>query len=166
MVALLDERDALFALEFSSAGDRVPRPGAELWRGSRIEWQPRQSCEVVRQVGAYFDGSLDTFELGLARRGSEFQQRVWAQLQLVPYGETITYLGLAKSVGRPSASRAAGSANAANPFAIVVPCHRVVGSTGQLRGYAGGIELKSLLLAHERRHRRCPIADKKRPPLL
>jgi methylated-DNA-[protein]-cysteine S-methyltransferase len=152
MVALFEAGGALFALEFASAGKRVPTPGTSLWLGVPIAWRPAGRSDVVRQIGAYFAGSLRAFELALSERGSDFQRRVWSQLQLVAYGETITYRELADRVGRKGASRAAGGANAANPFAIVVPCHRVVGSNGHLTGYAGGLELKAALIAHERRH--------------
>lgn len=101
------------------------------------------------QLQAYFEGSLKDFELPLQFRGTEFQQRVWSQLQSIPFGKTITYLQLAKALGDPKCIRAAGTANGRNPFAIVVPCHRVVGSNDDLVGYAGGLWRKRWLLDHE-----------------
>jgi methylated-DNA-[protein]-cysteine S-methyltransferase len=83
--------------------------------------------------------------------GTDFQRRVWAALRHIPAGTTTTYGGLARVIGQPSASRAVGLANGANPIAIVVPCHRVIGADGTLTGYGGGIERKRFLLAHERR---------------
>ena len=101
------------------------------------------------QLAAYFDGSLQEFDLPLASTGTPFQQQVWAALRRVPYGRTCTYGELAAAVGRPSAVRAVGAANGRNPTSIVVPCHRVVGAGGALTGYAGGLERKSWLLARE-----------------
>jgi methylated-DNA-[protein]-cysteine S-methyltransferase len=98
------------------------------------------------QLDAYFAGELTTFELPLAPRGSEFQQRVWAALQEIPYGETESYGQLAERIGSPGAARAVGLANGRNPIGIVIPCHRVVGSNGSLTGYGGGLDRKRALL--------------------
>lgn len=102
------------------------------------------------QLGAYFAGRLTRFDLELAPRGTPFQLAVWQALMEIPPGETITYGELARRIGRPSASRAVGAANGANPLPIVVPCHRVIGAGGALTGFAGGIETKRFLLAFER----------------
>jgi methylated-DNA-[protein]-cysteine S-methyltransferase len=83
--------------------------------------------------------------------GTPFQQRVWAELRQIPYGETVSYGELANRIGRPSAARAVGMANGRNPIGIIVPCHRVVGSTGDLTGYGGGLQRKEFLLAFERK---------------
>jgi methylated-DNA-[protein]-cysteine S-methyltransferase len=104
---------------------------------------------IVEQLQAYFSGELTVFELQLDLRGTRFQQRVWAELQEIPYGETISYGELARRVGNPKASRAVGLANGRNPVAIVVPCHRVIGADGSLTGYGGGLERKVWLLEHE-----------------
>ena len=104
---------------------------------------------VVEQLGAYFDGTLTAFDLPLALHGTPFQRIVWDALREIPYGETISYGELAERISRPSAVRAVGLANGRNPVSIVVPCHRVVGSTGSLTGYGGGIERKRHLLALE-----------------
>ena len=104
------------------------------------------------QLREYFAGTRRTFDLPLAPRGTAFQQRVWAALRAIPYGETRTYGELAAAIGSPSASRAVGMANNRNPIAIVVPCHRVVGSTGALVGYAGGLGVKTHLLNLEKAH--------------
>ena len=105
---------------------------------------------VADQLAAYFRGELTSFDLPVAATGTPFQQRVWEALQRIPYGATWSYGRLATEVGNPAASRAVGAANGRNPVSIVVPCHRVVGSTGRLTGYAGGLTTKEQLLAHER----------------
>ncbi|MHB8188271.1 MAG: methylated-DNA--[protein]-cysteine S-methyltransferase [Dermatophilaceae bacterium] len=98
------------------------------------------------QLDAYFAGDLTRFDLPLAPRGSEFQQRVWAALQEIPYGRTESYGELARRIGSPGGARAVGLANGKNPIGIVIPCHRVVGSDGSLTGYGGGIDRKKQLL--------------------
>ncbi|TCN30514.1 methylated-DNA-[protein]-cysteine S-methyltransferase [Kribbella orskensis] len=107
--------------------------------------------EVVQQLKEYFAGERTTFDIPLALTGTPFQHRVWTALQDIPYGETTTYGELAASLGLvPGASRAVGLANGKNPVSIIVPCHRVVGSTGSLTGYGGGLDRKQRLLDHER----------------
>jgi methylated-DNA-[protein]-cysteine S-methyltransferase len=105
---------------------------------------------VVRQVAEYFEGRRLKFELELAPKGTEFQQRVWRELVRIPMGETITYTELALRAGREGAARAAGRANATNPIALIVPCHRVVGVDGSLTGFAYGTEMKGRLLEFEK----------------
>lgn len=104
---------------------------------------------VRRQLDAYFAGDLRTFDVDLAPRGSAFQQDVWAALRDVPFGRTASYGELARTVGRPAAARAVGAAVGRNPISIIVPCHRVIGSTGTMTGYAGGLERKQWLLSLE-----------------
>ncbi len=118
------------------------------------EWQrdDREFEEIVAQLEAYFAGTLSRFEMPLATDGTDFQRRVWAALQEIPYGETISYGELAQYVGKPGASRAVGLANGRNPIGIVIPCHRVIGADGSLTGYGGGLERKVWLLDHERAH--------------
>lgn len=101
------------------------------------------------QLAAYFAGDLEDFDVLVQVQGSEFQRRVWAVLGTIPYGQTWTYGELAAHLGQPTASRAVGLANGRNPVSIVVPCHRVVGSSGSLTGYGGGVERKRWLLEHE-----------------
>ena len=108
--------------------------------------------ETREQLIAYFEGKLKQFDLPLAGAGTGFQKTVWAALQEIPYGETQTYGQLASRIGNQKASRAVGLANGRNPIGIIVPCHRVIGANGSLTGYAGGIERKQWLLAHERAH--------------
>jgi methylated-DNA-[protein]-cysteine S-methyltransferase len=105
---------------------------------------------VREQLAAYFAGERTAFDVPLELRGTAFQQRVWAALREIPYGETRTYGQLAAALGAPSASRAVGLANGRNPISIVVPCHRVVGASGSLTGYAGGVGRKRALLDLER----------------
>lgn len=110
--------------------------------------------EVTRQartqLNDYFEGQRQTFDLPLAPAGTEFQQACWQALVQIPYGETRYYAEQAQLIQRPSAVRAVGAANGANPISIVVPCHRVIGKSGQLTGYAGGLDRKAWLLALER----------------
>lgn len=107
-------------------------------------------AEARRQLSAYFEGRLTRFDLELDPRGTPFQRQVWTALMDIPLGETISYGELARRIGRPSASRAVGAANGANPLPIVVPCHRVIGTGGSLTGFAGGLDTKKWLLALER----------------
>lgn len=105
--------------------------------------------EAVDQLRQYFEGTRDRFELPLAPKGTDFQLRVWRELERIPFGTTISYRELARRVGDPKASRAVGAANGRNPIAIVIPCHRVIGADGSLTGYAGGVERKAALLLRE-----------------
>ncbi|MEV5570625.1 methylated-DNA--[protein]-cysteine S-methyltransferase [Spirillospora sp. NPDC052269] len=109
-------------------------------------------ASVASQLEDYFTGERHEFDLPLKLKGTEFQRRVWDALTRIPYGETVSYGELATELGNPSASRAVGLANGRNPIGIIVPCHRVVGSTGSLTGYGGGIERKRFLLDFERSH--------------
>ena len=109
-------------------------------------------AEARRQLAEHFAGDRADFDLPLAPPGTDFQRRVWAELRRIPYGTTATYGQLAARLGDPKSVRAVGLANGRNPIAVVVPCHRVVGSNGKLTGYAGGLTVKSWLLAHERAH--------------
>ncbi len=105
--------------------------------------------QAIQQLHEYFEGSRQDFSLPLAPPGTAFQQKVWQALRHIPYGATITYQNLAQRLGQPTAARAVGTANGRNPIAIIVPCHRVIGRDGRLRGYAGGLHIKQQLLQHE-----------------
>jgi methylated-DNA-[protein]-cysteine S-methyltransferase len=105
--------------------------------------------EAGNQLAAYFAGKLRQFDLPLEMKGTDFQLRVWNLLIQIPYGQTRSYGDLARALGAPAAVRAVGAANGANPIAIVVPCHRVIGSNGTLTGYGGGLPLKRHLLELE-----------------
>ncbi|MFC8228246.1 methylated-DNA--[protein]-cysteine S-methyltransferase [Streptomyces sp. NPDC057287] len=106
--------------------------------------------ETARQLDAYFAGELTDFDLPLRLEGTAFQRGVWAELVRIPYGETRSYGELAGRLGKPGASRAVGLANGKNPVGIIVPCHRVIGASGSLTGYGGGLDRKQRLLAFER----------------
>ena len=140
---LAGEADGLALISFPE--DRYRRePGPD--------WQADQGNfgAALDQLGAYFAGELTDFDLDLAPEGTSFQRAVWTALRDIPYGETRSYGEIAREIGRPAASRAVGAANGSNPLPIVVPCHRVIGSTGKLTGFGGGIEVKAALLALER----------------
>ena len=131
--------------ELSFADGRTPPSIAPSWKSGGAPLD-----EPARQLRAFFAGELRRFDLTLAPDGTEFQRRVWRALQEIPFGETISYGELARRIGNPAASRAVGLANGSNPIALVIPCHRVIGSTGKLTGYGGGLEKKRWLLDFER----------------
>jgi methylated-DNA-[protein]-cysteine S-methyltransferase len=106
-------------------------------------------AEARGQIAAYFEGRLRDFDLPLAPAGTPFQQQVWEALRQIPYGATISYGELARRIGRPGSARAVGLANGANPIAVILPCHRVIGANGKLVGYGGGLPRKEALLAFE-----------------
>jgi methylated-DNA-[protein]-cysteine S-methyltransferase len=110
-------------------------------------------AEVRRQVNEYCAGERTEFDLELAPVGTEFQRAVWDALLAIPYGETRSYGEIARAIGQPQAARGVGAANHANPIALIVPCHRVIGADGSLTGYGGGLPLKRALLEHEATHR-------------
>ncbi len=119
----------------------VPRPD---WTQDKTPFR-----EAILQLQAYFRGELKEFDLRLDLKGSTFQLRVWESLRAIPFGETISYGELARCIGQPKAARAVGLANSLNPIPIIVPCHRVLGSNGNLTGYGGGLSIKEKLLSFE-----------------
>jgi len=156
MLALASEA-ALCALEFYPP-DRLPRLEARLGRWFapyQVEDRTNGVIDRARNwLRLYFAGtSADIDQLALDLRGASFERRVWAALTAIPPGETTTYGAVARSVGSDGGSRAVGLANGANPIAIVVPCHRVIGANGGLTGYGGGLDRKRWLLDHELRWR-------------
>ena len=135
---------------------RTIAPGASASRSSG-----RTSCnpillEAERQLREYFAGSRTRFELPLDPSGTDFQRQVWRELLKIPFGETRSYVEIARRIGSPRAARAVGAANGRNPISIVAPCHRVVGANGALTGFAGGLDAKARLLALERAGRPIP----------
>ena len=115
-------------------------------------WEPAGPdafADVAEQLQAYFSGALTEFDVDLEFTGTDFQRRVWTALRTIPYGQTRSYGRIAEEIGAPGAARAVGMANGRNPIAIIVPCHRVIGSAGGLTGYAGGLDRKQALLALE-----------------
>jgi methylated-DNA-[protein]-cysteine S-methyltransferase len=109
----------------------------------------RHTNETCKQLIEYFAGKRSEFDLTLNAKGTTFQQQVWQQLLMIPTGKTCTYADIARNINNPKAVRAVGSANGRNPIAIIVPCHRVIGSNGSLTGYAWGVEIKAQLLSLE-----------------
>ena len=109
------------------------------------------NADAIQQIGEFLTGKRERFDLPLDLRATAFQLRAYKALDEIPYGETRTYADQARAIGQPGASRAVGSANGANPLALVIPCHRVVGSGGHLGGYGGGLPMKEKLLALEHR---------------
>jgi O-6-methylguanine DNA methyltransferase len=155
MRALASET-ALFAFEFSR-DNRMARLDARLSRwlaGATILDGSNAVIDLARDWATrYFAGErADSLALPLDMRGAPFEQQVWAELRRIPPGTTTTYGAVARAIGHPAASRAVGMANGANPIAIIVPCHRVIGANGTLTGYGGGLERKTWLLDHERKY--------------
>ncbi len=110
---------------------------------------PEELQDCIYQLKEYFNGEREHFSIKLNPQGTEFQKRVWEELQIIPYGKTLSYLELSKQLGDVKAIRAVANANGKNPLWIIVPCHRVIGSDGSLIGYAGGLHRKQWLLEHE-----------------
>ena len=127
---------------------------------NRADWVPDERAfpDAVEQLDAYFAGERTDFDLELGLTGSEFQRRVWQALLTIPYGETRSYGQIAEQIGATGSARAVGLANGRNPIAIVVPCHRVIGASGNLTGYGGGLDRKRSLLELERRQRSATLS--------
>jgi methylated-DNA-[protein]-cysteine S-methyltransferase len=125
----------------------------QTYEPSRAGWSADHGvfADAVDQLNAYFADELIDFDVELDLRGTEFQQRVWKALLTIPYGETRSYGEIAEQIGAPGAARAVGLANGHNPVAIIVPCHRVIGASGSLTGYGGGLDRKQTLLELEKR---------------
>lgn len=130
-------------------------PSGKGQRRHQSGWQRDEAplVDAKRQLSAYFAGELQEFDLPLKPEGTEFQRRVWAALRKIPFGETWSYGQLANELGNPKASRAVGAANGKNPIPIIIPCHRVIGSTGKLTGFGGGLATKEYLLDMEAQQR-------------
>jgi len=153
MVAVVDADGTLKRLSFLHGRERTDP--------SAVPDAPR--CRIVaRQVQEYFSGRRKAFDLALAPDGTDFQRKVWSALVGVPYGERASYSDIAIAVGRPEAVRAVGAANGANPIAVVVPCHRIVGRDGSLTGYGAGLPVKRWLLDHESGLRPLPFGPARR----
>ncbi|NQV69197.1 MAG: methylated-DNA--[protein]-cysteine S-methyltransferase [Pseudohongiella sp.] len=126
-------------------------PGGKMQRRHQTGWKKNSAPfkQVCFQLDSYFAGELEQFDLPLLPSGTLFQQSVWRALTEIPYGETWSYGQLAKHIDNPKASRAVGAANGLNPIPIIIPCHRVIGSSGKLTGFGGGLETKQYLLSLE-----------------
>ena len=143
-LTLGEDDGKLTDLHFASSGTH---PGGDLMMS-----ETPLLAEACRQLGEYFTGDRKSFELPLAPKGTPFQLRCWEALLRIPYGATTTYGDIARAVGSPKGFRAVGLANNRNPIAIIIPCHRVIGSDGKLVGFGGGLDVKSFLLMHEAQH--------------
>ncbi|HET9160056.1 MAG TPA: methylated-DNA--[protein]-cysteine S-methyltransferase [Caulobacteraceae bacterium] len=149
ILIVTDEGDRLRALDFAEYETRMMRLLVRHYGEVKLEARPSPS-PAARAIGKYLKGELHALDgLEVATGGTAFQRQVWAALRSIPAGETLSYSGLAQRIGRPKAVRAVGLANGSNPIAVVVPCHRVIGASGALTGYAGGMERKAWLLRHE-----------------
>ena len=141
--AWVDEQGRLLRFAFRSGGAERVDPVAERNTAALVD--------VRRQVAEYSQGKRQTFEFALHAEGPQFDKRVWKALADIPFGQTTSYGAIARTIGQPDAARAVGAANGANPIALIVPCHRVIGSDGSLTGFGGGLPLKRKLLEHEAR---------------
>jgi methylated-DNA-[protein]-cysteine S-methyltransferase len=145
-VCIVDGHGVLRRLDFAS--NQSPAGASALEHGP-VTWDAARGAPVEQQLNEYFAGRRRQFDLALSPEGTPFQKLVWAELQRIPYGVVVAYGELAGRLGGPRIVRAVGQANAANPIAIVIPCHRVIGADGSLVGYGGGLELKRALLELE-----------------
>jgi len=149
MLVLVDEDGCLRSADWEGHEDRMERLLARHYGDSVVRVSGR-TPGVRAAIDAYFGGDLGALDaLPVRTNGTTFQREVWAALRTIPAGETLSYGGLARRIGRPSAVRAVGLANGSNPIGVVVPCHRVIGADGTLIGYGGGMERKRWLLTHE-----------------
>jgi methylated-DNA-[protein]-cysteine S-methyltransferase len=151
MLLVNDEQGQLRALDWEDHEERMQRLMRRYYRDAIVSLREMtRKSPARRALDAYFAGELTAIDaLQTATNGTPFQREVWAALRRIPTGRTLSYGALAKKIGRPAAVRAVGLANGANPIAIVVPCHRVIGANASLTGYGGGLERKRWLLAHE-----------------
>ena len=154
-IVLAGTAEALCTLDFGDCRDRMGRLLARHWPGVELERKPGFG-DFKNRIAAYLDGDLESLTaIRTDSRGAEFEELVWSFLRTITPGTTVSYGVLAARMGRAGAARAVGRANSQNPIALVVPCHRVIGGDGSLTGYAGGLERKKWLLAHEG----CGLAD-------
>jgi len=146
---LAGEDDALHLIGF---------PEGSMRREPEADWiySDKPFIEACKQLAAYFAGDRQSFDIALKPNGTEFQLQVLNELQKIPYGTTVSYGEIAKRIGRPKAVRAVGAANGRNPLPIMIPCHRVIGSTGDMTGFGGGIPTKEALLRLELEHSQFP----------
>lgn len=153
MVAIADE-NALYLLEFTDRRglEREVLRLRQKMRAGIIPGSTKVIDSIAEELKRYFAGKLQTFKTSLHLLGSPFQQRVWHALQNIPYGKTCSYADLARTIGQRTAFRAVANANGANQIAIVIPCHRVINTNGQLGGYGGGLTRKEWLIRHEQNH--------------
>ncbi|HEY4943112.1 MAG TPA: methylated-DNA--[protein]-cysteine S-methyltransferase [Rhizomicrobium sp.] len=152
LLLVADARGALRMLEFHDKPERW-RPDFKRRFADAAFTKKRDPFGLAAKLKRYFGGDIAALdEIATAAKGTEFQHSCWRALRKIPAGTTTSYGALARKLGKPAAMRAVGLANGANPIAVVVPCHRVIGSDGSLTGYGGGLERKQWLLDHERKH--------------
>jgi methylated-DNA-[protein]-cysteine S-methyltransferase len=146
---LAGDEEALCVVSFP-AGSRRREP--------KPDWiyAEKPFAAACEQLEAYFDGALREFDLPLRPGGTEFQRKVLAELRKIPYGTTVSYGDVARRIGKPKALRAVGAANGQNPIPIIIPCHRVIGASGDLTGFGGGLPVKQALLRLEMEHSQFP----------
>lgn len=161
MLLVSDDERRVRALDWEDHADRMHALLARQYGRGRVTLRDAlHPTPASRALNAYFAGSLEAIDaLPTKTGGTPFQQAVWAELRRIPIGQTVSYAALAQRLGRPDAIRAVGLANGANPIAIIVPCHRVIGANGSLTGYGGGLARKAWLLAHEGARLARPAAD-------
>jgi methylated-DNA-[protein]-cysteine S-methyltransferase len=151
LLLITDDDGVLRALEFGDHESRMDRLLHDHYDDYTLK-EGKAPASLTEPLKAYFEGDIDALnEVQVATGGTAFQREVWNALRTIPAGTTLSYGELAAQIGRPGASRAVGAANGANPIAIVVPCHRVIGANGTLTGYGGGLAHKQWLLNHEAR---------------
>jgi methylated-DNA-[protein]-cysteine S-methyltransferase len=152
LLLVADAQGSLCMLEFADKPERWRLAFRRRFADARLR-ETRNPFGLSAALTWYFAGKVSALDaIATAPQGTEFQRSCWANLRKIPAGTTTTYGALARKIGKPAAMRAVGLANGANPIAVVVPCHRVIGSDGSLTGYGGGLERKRWLLAHEARH--------------
>jgi methylated-DNA-[protein]-cysteine S-methyltransferase len=152
LLMIADARGVLKVLEFRDTVERWRRIIERRFNGATLV-EKSDAFGHAETLARYFEGDVESIDaIKTAADGTDFQRAVWKALRTIPVGTTMSYGALARQIGQPAAVRAVGLANGANPIAIVVPCHRVIGSDGSLTGYGGGLEKKRWLLAHEARH--------------
>ena len=152
MLAIADD-DGIVMLEFVDDGDlesAIVRLKRNLGACSVAPSEHRHLAALKKQLAEYFKGARQEFTVPLNPHGTDFELSVWSYLRKIPYGETRSYGQQARAIGKPAASRAVGAANGRNDIGILIPCHRVIGASGSLVGYGGGLERKKWLLNHER----------------
>ncbi|MDR2919502.1 MAG: methylated-DNA--[protein]-cysteine S-methyltransferase [Tannerella sp.] len=148
LLRIYEENQCITAIEFAFKTSGNPETGEEK--------ETDLLKKSVQQLSEYFDGARKSFDLPLAPKGTDFQQKVWQALLTIPYGDTVSYKYIAEAIDCPKGFQAVGMANNHNPIPIIIPCHRVVGATGKLIGYAGGLDVKKQLLTIEGIYRLLP----------
>jgi O-6-methylguanine DNA methyltransferase len=151
LAGTIDNKCCMFEFKHRKTISQIVEKKKKQYDAEFVYTENELHLQIKNQVDQYFEGELTEFSIPLDQQGTDFQISVWKELMKIPIGTTISYGELAKRVGRPKAVRAVGSANGANNIAIIIPCHRVIRSDGDLQGYGGGIDKKRKLIKHERK---------------